>query len=59
MKLSTFTDMCQEAGHEGHAEKEIVFAVQSFYKSASYELVNPKDVEVTTENGKVKIIIKR
>lgn len=59
MKLSEFTDKCQEIGHEGQAEKDVVFAVQSFYKSASYELIDPKDVEVTTENGKVKIIIKR
>lgn len=59
MKLSDFTDKCQEAGHEGHAEKQIVFSVQQFYNSKSYELIDPADVEVTTENGKVKIIIKR
>ena len=59
MKLSEFTDKCQEVGHEGHAEKEIIFAVQEFYMPKSYELIDPSNVEVTTEDGKVKIIIKR
>ena len=59
MKLSELTDKCQEVGHEGHAEKDIIFSVQGFYKPKSYELIDPSDVEVTTENGKVKIIIKR
>lgn len=59
MKLSKLTDKLQEAGHEGHAEKEVVFAVQNFYKHGSYELIETDNVEVTTEDGKVRIVIKR
>lgn len=59
MKLNKLTDILQETGHEGHAEKEVVFAVQDFYKRGSYELIETDNVEVTTEDGKVRIIIRR
>ena len=59
MKLSKLTDILQETGHEGHAEKNVIFAVQNFYKRGSYELIETDNVEVTTEDGKVKIVIKR
>lgn len=59
MKLCKLSDTLQETGHEGHAEKEVVFAVQNFYKRDSYELIETDNVEVTTEDGKVKIVIKR
>ena len=59
MKLSKLTDILQETGHEGHAEKQVVFAVQNFYKRGSYELIETDNVDVTTEDGKVKIFIKR
>lgn len=59
MKLSKLTDKLQEVGHEGHAEKDVIFAVQDFYKRGSYELIETDNVEVTTENGKVKVVIKR
>lgn len=59
MKLSKLTDKLQEVGHEGHAEKQVIFAVQNFYKRGSYELIETDNVEVTTEDGKVKVVIKR
>lgn len=59
MKLSKLTDRLQEIGHEGHAEKEVVFAIQDFYKRGSYELVESDNVEVTTEDGKVRIALRR
>lgn len=59
MKLSKLTDKCQTVAHEGHAEKDVIFAVQNFYKRGSYELIETDNVDVTTEDGKVKIVIKR
>lgn len=59
MKLSKLTDKLQEVAHEGHAEKQVVFAVQNFYKRGSYELIETDNVEVTTEDGKVRVVIRR
>lgn len=61
MYLNEITDKLQEVCHEGYAEKEVIFAVQSFYKpSTCYELIDPSDITVAaTEDGKVRIAIKR
>jgi hypothetical protein len=61
MYLNEITDKLQEVCHEGHAEKEVIIAVQSFYKpSTCYELIDPSDIIVAaTEDGKVRIMIKR
>lgn len=61
MYLNEITDKLQEVCHEGHAKKEVIIAVQSFYKpSTCYELIDPSDVIVApTEDGKIRIMIKR